>query len=186
VPDSCERCPAGLWRGGMLLVFAARHASTHRTCFGVPPKAEGFGRTIMSRFLARSLSASVLSALVLTSAAASARAAASDYRFEVVRPAEAASGDVSRGGSTVTVALIHARSGQRITNAEVFRRQTLLREKGPVRIDERRIPLVPDGQGNYRLTTYYPLTAGSTLKLGARVPGESGTVTSDVRLAAPK
>ena len=141
----------------------------------------------MSKFLERSLGAFVLPALVLTSAVASpALAAASDYRLELVRPVEAPSGDVSRGGSTVTVALINTRSGQRISNAEVFRRETVLREKGPVRIDERRIPLVPDGQGNYRLTTYYPLTTGSTLKLGARVPGESGTVTSDVRLAAPK
>jgi hypothetical protein len=141
----------------------------------------------MSKLLARSLGASVLSALVLTGAVATpARAAASDYRFEVVQPVEAASGEASRRGSTVTVTVIHTPSGKRVTDAEVFRRETVLREKGPVRIDERRIPLIPDGQGNYRLTTYYPLTAGTTLKLGARVPGESGTVTSDVRLAAPK
>lgn len=140
----------------------------------------------MSKLLAPSLGASVLSALVLTSAVATpARAAASDYRFEVVR-ADQPSGEAGRRGSTATVTLIHSPSGQRITNAEVFRRETVLREKGPVRIDERHIPLIPDGQGNYRLTTYYPLTAGTTLRLGARVPGESRTVTSDVRLAAPK
>lgn len=125
----------------------------------------------MSKFLSRSLGVSVLSALVLTNAVASpARAAASDYRFEVVRPAEASS-EADGRGSTATVALIHTPSGRRITSAEVFRRETMLRE---------------NGQGNYRLTTYYPLTAGSTLKLSARVPGETGTITSDVRLAALK
>lgn len=139
----------------------------------------------MSKFLA-SLSASVLSALVLTSAAATpARAAPSDYRFEVAGPFEA-SGDASRRGSTVTVTVIHGPSGKRVADAEAFRRETVWREKGPVRIDERQIPLTSDGQGNYRLTTYYPLTAGTTLKLGARVPGEAGTLRSDVRLAAPK
>lgn len=120
----------------------------------------------MSRVLARSLGASVLSAPVLTGALASpARAAASDYKFEIVRPAKA-SGDASRRGSTATVALILTPLGKRITDTEVIRGESMLHEKGPVRIHERRSQLIPDGQGNYRLTTNYPLTAGTKLKLG--------------------
>lgn len=135
----------------------------------------------MSKFLARSAGASVLSALVLTGAVAlPAHAAARDYRLEA-RLAET-SGEASRGGATVVVTLIGP-SGQRVTGADVFRREIVLREKGPVRIDERQIPLTPDGQGNYRLTTYYPLPAGTTLKLGAHVPGETSTVRSAVRIA---
>jgi hypothetical protein len=137
----------------------------------------------MSKFLA-SFSASILSALVLTGAAATpARAAPSDYRFEVAGPFEA-SGDASRRGSTVVVTLVHAPSGQRVTNAEVFRREIVYREKIAPRVDERRVPLTSDGQGSYRLTTYYPLTGGTTLKLGARVPGESGEVRRTVRVGA--
>lgn len=171
--------------GGMVLVIAAPCVAS-QDLLGVPPLSEAFGRTIMSKFLSRSLGASVLSALVLTGAAATpARAATSDYRFEAVRPVEA-SGETSRRGSTVTVTLIHTPSGKRVTDAEVFRRETVWREKGPVRIDERQIPLTPDGQGNYRLTTSYPLTGGTTLKLGARVPGETRTIRSDVRLGEPK
>jgi hypothetical protein len=134
----------------------------------------------MSKFLARSLGTSVVSALVVTAAAVPAHAALRDYRFEA-RPVET-SGEASRGGSTVLVTLIGP-SGQSVTGAEVFRRETVWREKGPVRIDERQIPLTPDGHGNYRLTTYYPLMAGTTLKLGAHVLGETGTVRSTVRIA---
>lgn len=132
----------------------------------------------MSKVFGLSLSGSVLSALILTTAiTAPARAAPADYRFDVVTPVEA-----SGRGSTVAVALIHTPSGTRVTNAEVFRRETVLREKGIPRIDERHIPLTPDGQGNYRLTTHYPLSDGTLLQLGARVAGETSPVRSAIRV----
>lgn len=105
-----------------------------------------------------------------------AHAAPDDYRFEVVQSAQSSGGD-----STVTVALIHMLSGKRVTDADVFRRETVLREKGPPRIDERQVPLTPDGQGNYRLATYYPLSDSMALKLGARVAGETATIRRTVR-----
>lgn len=109
------------------------------------------------------------------------RAASSDYRFELGRPVEA-----SGSGSAVTVALVHVPSGRRVTDADVFRREIVFREKGPVRVDERRTPLTPDGQGDYRLVTRYPLSSGATLQLGALLPNESGFVRGSVRLDAPR
>ena len=125
----------------------------------------------------QSLCAPVLFAMGLGAATVSgAHAAPDDYRFEVVQSAQS-----SGGGSTVTVALIHTLSGKRVTDADVFRRETVLREKGAPRIDERQVPLTPDGQGNYRLATYYPLSDSMALKRGARVAGETATIRRTVR-----
>lgn len=131
----------------------------------------------MSKVMVRFLSSVTVSALFATATVGVTQAASSDYRFEVAKPLEA-----SGRGSAVTIALTHMPSGTRVTDADVFRRETVFREKGPVRVDERRTPLTPDGQGNCRLVSSYPLSSGATLQLGALVPSESAVVRSSVRL----
>jgi hypothetical protein len=131
----------------------------------------------MSKRLVRFLYGVAISALFMTTSVGVTQAASSDYRFEVVKPPE-----TSGRGSSVTIALVHAPTGRRVADADVFRRETVFREKGPVRVDERRTPLVPDGKGNYRLVTSYPLSSGATLQLGALVPSESGVVRRSVRV----
>jgi hypothetical protein len=133
----------------------------------------------MSQLLVRFLYSAAISVLFVTTTVGVTLAASSDYRFEVMKPPEATG---SGRGSSVTVTLVYAPTGKRVTDADVFRRETVFREKGPVRFDERHTPLAPDGQGNYRLVTSYPLGSGTTLQLGAIVPSESGIVRRSVRL----
>lgn len=131
----------------------------------------------MSKLLVRLLYSVAMSAFFVTTSVGVTQAASSDYRFEVVKPPEA-----SGRGSSVTIALVQSPTGRRVTDADMFRRETVFREKGPVRFDERRTKLAPDGQGNYRLVTSYPLSSGATLQLGAIVPRESGIVRGSVRI----
>ncbi len=94
-----------------------------------------------------------------------ASAAPSDYRFEIVGP------PVKTGASSVITVRLIDPSGQPISNAQVFYRT--LEHPNPKAdfIVQRRTPLTPDGQGNYRLVTR---EAVRSLRLEAAVPGESG------------
>ena len=110
-----------------------------------------------------------LAALLVGGVIGPAAAGASDYRFEVVGPPVA-----SDSGSVITVRLIGP-SGQPVPNAEVFYRS--LEQSSPKAnfVFQRRVPLTPDGRGNYQFVTRRPFDS-SQLRFGATVPGESGTL----------
>ena len=108
---------------------------------------------------------------------AGALASSGDYRFEVVGPLERVP-----GGSVLTVRLIHSPGDHLITDADVFRRMMESRHKAIPAIDERRVHLQSNGTGYYRLLTPYELTPGTSIKLGAQVPGKSASIRGSVQV----
>jgi hypothetical protein len=80
------------------------------------------------------------------------------------------------------VRLLDVPGNRVITDAEVFRRQMDLRHKSVPAIGERHTALQSDGQGNYRLVVPSPMTPGTTIKLGAHLPGRTTSVRGSVEL----
>lgn len=103
-----------------------------------------------------------------------------DYRFEAVQQPVRSGSD-----SVVVVRLVRMPSGKPVTDAEVFERHftPVFAKAVPGGWVERTTPFCPDGNGNYRLLVSRSLLDGkTTLKLGARVPGESRTILGQIDL----
>ena len=113
----------------------------------------------------------------LATLSAGALASSGDYRFEVVGPLERVT-----GGSVLTVRLVHSPGNHLITDADVFRRKMEFRHKSIPAIDEGRVHLQSDGTGYYRLVAPYELTPGTSIKLGAQVPGEGVSIRGSVQV----
>jgi hypothetical protein len=151
---------------------------------GLAPHAIGAlrygGESLSSKRVYRT-AASLLFALAITAAgSAPVLAGPKDYRFEIVQQAV-----WSGSQPALTVKLIHVPSGKPVTDAQVFVRQPAFRGyKGGGVWVERTTPLYPDGRGNYQLFGQIPrgLGATTTVKLGANVPNERGTILAQVTI----
>lgn len=117
------------------------------------------------------------STVVLVLSAASAVASSDDYSFEVAGPIEHVA-----GGYALTVRLVHLPENHFIADADVFQRKIEFRHKSIPAIDERRVQLQSDGKGQYRLISRYELTPGTSIKLAARVPGQSASIRGSVQV----
>jgi hypothetical protein len=126
----------------------------------------------------RSVVASLALTLTLAACAGAAEVTSPpDYRFEAVQqPVRSGS------NSVVVVRLVQVRSGKPVTDAEVFERHVtpVFERAVPRGWAERRTPLCSEGNGNYRLVSRFLLDGKTTLKLGARVPGESRTILGQI------
>ena len=136
---------------------------------------------IMPMKRVRGVVAALALSLTLAACAGAAEVTTSpDYRFEAVQQPVRLGSD-----SVVVVRLVRMPSGKPVTDAEVFERHfTPVFERAvPRGWVERTTPFCPDGNGNYRLLVSRSLLDGkTTLKLGARVPGESRTILGQIDL----
>ena len=100
----------------------------------------------------------------------------SAYRFEVVGE------PVPTGtGTMLTVRLLNAATGQRVTDAEVFSIRTVwaISPKAIPAAQSQRTPLKPDGHGDY-LYESSSIHAGEKLNLSASVPGSANRIVGTI------
>ena len=100
------------------------------------------------------------------------------YRFQLAQ--DPVNSDT---GWVVDVRLVDNRTGQPVTNAEIFKRQMVPvpLSKAAQSFQEKLTPLTPDGRGGY-LYSQDSFRFGETLDLAARVPGKTGVVRGAVQL----
>ena len=115
--------------------------------------------------------------LMVTVAGCAGLNESSAYRFEIV-------GQPMNAGRTLTVRMVNASNGQRVTNAEVYtlRLVNTLSPKAVPSTQWQRTALKPDGQGNY---VYDGPGTGQTLRLTARVPGADALIVGTVATRTP-
>ncbi|GJD94495.1 FixH family protein [Methylobacterium iners] len=126
--------------------------------------------------LTRALSAALLG-LALTGPAS---ADIKDYEFQLVRD------DIKMGEAMVDVRLVDKRTGKPVPNAVIFAKRI---DMAPDSMEDMvsKIEEVPSGEpGVYRFKTRLTMAGGWRLSLGAKVPGETGTVENRLVLKATK
>ncbi|TXN70978.1 FixH family protein [Methylobacterium sp. WL18] len=122
------------------------------------------------QFLAQSLARACTAALVGTALCTPARAAPADYRFELVTQ------EAKVGDAVLTIRLVDTRSGQLVTDAVIFAKRI---DMAPDSMDEMTSTLaqLPSTEpGLYRFRTKLTMAGSWRLSLGAKVQGETGTV----------
>lgn len=110
---------------------------------------------------------------VLLAGASVGAAMAADYTFEAAGP------PVKVESGWVTTVRLIGPTGQPVSNADVFYRDFVQLNPKAMSGVLRRIPLTPDGHGDYRLVTRQPVRTG-TLPLDATVPGAGLTLYAQV------
>lgn len=117
----------------------------------------------------------------LATAPAPVRAAAADYRFEVVgQPIQAGT------QATVTVRLVHVPTNRPVTNAAIFQQRLEMSMQGMAPMTGIVAPAQPDGQGNYRFSVQTSMDGEWTLTFAARVQGESEVVRANLRVRSTR
>jgi hypothetical protein len=124
----------------------------------------------------------LLAAIMLAAGATYAdpvRAAASDYRFEMV-------GEPVRNNNqaTITVRLIHVPTGRAVNDAVIFQTRLEMPMQGMGPMAGRLSPAQPDGQGQYRFSAEMAMAGEWRLSLAARVQGESEVVRATLTIRA--
>jgi hypothetical protein len=144
--------------------------------FAAAPSVRGQSSEIRSmRSLARILFATTISAtaLVLTiTLSPAALAAASDYRFELVRAQP-----LTPGATNVTVRLLHVPDQKPIAGAVIFQSRVHM---GPAGMDEmtgKATAGTATQPGEYLFRTETDMAGSWALTLSAKVQGEAQTVT---------
>jgi hypothetical protein len=116
-----------------------------------------------------------------TLTAGPAFAAASDYKFELIR-AEAA----GPGKTIVTVRLVHVPDNKSVNDAVLFETKTDMGPSGMGDMSGKVTALPAEQAGLYRLQTETGMEGKWALKLGAKVQGEKDTVRSTLTYTAAK
>jgi len=128
----------------------------------------------VAQFWARACAA----VLVGVALSAPARAAPADYRFELVTR------EAKVGEAVLTVRLVDTRSGKPVTDAVIFAKRI---DMAPDSMDEMTSTLaqLPSTEpGLYRFKTQLTMAGGWRLSLGAKVQGETGTVSDKLVVRA--
>ena len=124
----------------------------------------------------RALTAALLG-LALTTAA---RADTKDYEFQLVKD------EAKQGEAILDVRLMDRRTGQLVPGAVIFAKRI---DMAPDSMEEMtsKIELLPSPEpGVYRFRAKLTMAGGWRLSLGAKVPGETGTVENKLVLKATK
>lgn len=106
-------------------------------------------------------------------------AGAADYRFELVEQSVAASPDTA-----LTVRLLHLPTGKPVADALLLPARMEMPMGGMAPMSAKLSGGKPDGQGGYAFKADIGMTGLWTLKLAAKVQGESETVTGAVPVSA--
>ncbi len=134
----------------------------------------------MFRELRGWLAAASLVASIVT-APAHVKAAAADYRFELV-------GQPIQTGerASVTVRLVHIPTNRPVTNAVLFQQRLEMPMQGMAPMNGIVAPAQPDGQGNYRFSVQTSMDGEWTLTFAARVQGEAEVVRATLRVRSAR
>ncbi|GJE54895.1 FixH family protein [Methylobacterium thuringiense] len=125
---------------------------------------------------ARAMTAALLG-LALTSAA---RADIKDYAFQLVKD------EAKQGEAILDVRLVDRRTSKPVSDAVIFAKRI---DMAPDSMEEMtsKIEQMPSPEpGTYRFKAKLTMAGGWRLSLGAKVPGESGTVESKLVFKATK
>ncbi|TXN25072.1 FixH family protein [Methylobacterium sp. WL9] len=125
---------------------------------------------------ARAMTAALLG-LALTSAA---RADIKDYEFQLVK------NEAKQGDAILDVRLVDKRTSKPVSDAVIFAKRI---DMAPDSMEEMtsRIEQMPSPEpGIYRFKAKLTMAGGWRLSLGAKVPGETGTVENKLVLKATK
>jgi len=133
---------------------------------------------VTSHSVAQSWARACAAVLVGVALSAPARAAPADYRFELVTR------EAKVGEAVLTVRLVDTRSGEPVTDAVIFAKRI---DMAPDSMDEMTSTLaqLPSTEpGLYRFKTRLTMAGGWRLSLGAKVQGETGTVSDKLVVRA--
>jgi hypothetical protein len=129
--------------------------------------------------LSRRMLAAAFPAVCITLAsfvpAATAAAAVTDYRFELVsaRP-------IAPGKTDVTVRLVHAPDGKPVNGAVIFQAKVHMGPSGMAEMTGKAAALAAAQPGVYRFQTETDMAGTWALTLSAKVQGEAQTVNGTV------
>jgi hypothetical protein len=116
-----------------------------------------------------------------TFTAATALAAAADYRFELAQAQPA-----GPGKTDLTVRLIHVPDKKPVAGAVLFETKADMTPEGMVDMSGTVTPVPADQPGLYRFQVETGMAGKWQLSLGAKVQGETATVRGTVPFAAAK
>ncbi|MGE3832872.1 MAG: FixH family protein [Parvibaculaceae bacterium] len=128
----------------------------------------------LTRLLRNALAAS----LVLAAIHGPARAAASDYEFQLTQV------EIPQGDALIAVRLIDKRSGEVVSDAVIFATRLDMAPDGMETMTTKIEPLPASEPGIYRFKANLSMEGGWRLSLAAKVQGEPETVQSELTLKA--
>ncbi|MBI1866767.1 MAG: FixH family protein [Methylocystis sp.] len=129
-----------------------------------------------SHFRARASAA--LIGLAMAGTATIARADVNDYEFQLVDK------ETKKGDAIISVRLIHKPDGKLVPNAVIFATRLDMAPEGMETMKTTIEPAPSEEPGVYRFKAALSMAGGWRLSLGAKAPGEAGTIETRLILKA--
>lgn len=130
-----------------------------------------------SHIRARALAAA-LTGLAAASAATIVRADVTDYEFQLVNK------EIKTGDAIISVRLIHKPDGKLVPNGVIFATRLDMAPEGMETMKTTIEPMPSEEPGVYRFKAALSMAGGWRLSLGAKAPGETGTIENRLILKA--
>jgi hypothetical protein len=135
----------------------------------------------MKVFTSKRVAAAIVASFAILNAAQQARAAISDYEFQLADPNVKVGPD-----SLITVRLVDRRSGKPVPDAAIFTTRLDMGPEGMQEMATKVTPVPGAVGGTYRFKANVSMAGGWALSLGAKLQGETGTVQGKLEFKAWK